>query len=78
LCRDISPAGFDAQLKKDSDILRYSYQLTEHRDERIVNALYGFAVGVDGHVQIVIYFDDESDLQTARAILRSLEETAIS
>jgi hypothetical protein len=72
---DTSPDAFDAQFFTDGDVTRYSYRLTERRDEGVVHALYGFALGVNGHVQMAIYFDDEADLETARAICRSLDET---
>ena len=72
---DTSPDAFDVQSLTDGEVTRYSYRLTERRDEGVVHALYGFAIGVDGHVQMAIYFDDEADLETARAICRSLDET---
>jgi hypothetical protein len=71
---EISPDAFDAESFTDGDVTRFSYRLTERRDEEFVHALYGFAIGVNGHVQLVIYFDDEADLETARAIFRSVEE----
>ena len=71
---DISSAAFDLESVADGDVTRFSYRLTERRDEQIVHALYGFAIGVNGHVQLAIYFDDEADLETAREIFRTLEE----
>jgi hypothetical protein len=72
---DTSPDAFDDSVFTDGDLIRYSYRLTERRDERVVHALYGFAIGVDSHVQIAIYFDDEADLEMATASCRSLDET---
>ena len=72
---DSSPDAFDGESTTDGDVTRYSYRLTEHRDEGVVHALHGFAIGVDGHVQMAVYVDDEGDLETARAIYRSLDET---
>lgn len=72
---DTSPQAFDAESATDGDITRYSYRLTERRDEGVVHALYAFAIGVDGHVQMAIYCDDKNDLETARAIYWSLDET---
>jgi hypothetical protein len=72
---DTSPDAFDVQSLTDGEVIRYSYRLTERRDEEVVHALYGFAIGVDDHVQMVIYFDDEADLEIARAICTSLDET---
>ena len=72
---DTSPEAFDGESVIDGDIARYSYRLTERRGEGLVHALYAFAIGVEGHVQMVIYCDEVSNLETARAIYRSLEET---
>jgi len=71
---DISSDAFDPESVADGDVQRFSYRLTERRDEQIVHALYGFAIGVNSHVQLAIYFDDEADLETAREIFRTLEE----
>ena len=71
---DVSPNAFEVETETDGDVTRYAYRLTEHRDEGVVHALHAFAVGVDGHVQMAIYFDDEGDLETARQIWRSLDE----
>ena len=71
---DTSPDAFDSESTIDGDIIRYSYRLTERRDQGIVHALYAFVIGIDGHVQMVIYCDDESDLDTARAIYKSLDD----
>jgi len=72
---DTSPDAFDVQSLTHGEVTQYSYRLTERRAEALVHALYGFAIGVSGHVQMAIYFDDEADLETARAICRSLDET---
>jgi hypothetical protein len=75
LSGDTSPNAFDAKFVIDGDVTQYSYRLTERREEGIVHALHVFAIGVDGHVQMSIYFDDEANLDAAREICRSLEET---
>jgi hypothetical protein len=72
---DTSPDAFEAESITEGNVTRYSYRLTERRDEGVVHALYAFAIGVEGHVQMAIYFDDEADLATAREICKSLEET---
>jgi hypothetical protein len=72
---DTSSDAFEAESVTEGDVTRYSYRLTEDRDDGVVHALYGFAIGVDGHVQMAIYLDDEADLETAREICRSLDET---
>ena len=75
LRRDTSPEAFDSKVETDGDITRYAYRLTEQREGANVQGLYAFAIGVDGHVQMAIYFDDERDLETAREMWRSLDET---
>ena len=75
LQRDSSPEAFDAQVVTSDRVLRYTYRITEHRDEGAVYALYAFAIGRDGHVQMALYFDAEADLETARQIAGSLIET---
>lgn len=72
---DTSPDAFDVQSLTHGEVIRYTYRLTERRAEELVHALYGFAIGVYSHVQMAIYFDNEADLETARAICRSLDET---
>ena len=72
---DSSSDAFDAESSTDGDITRYSYRLIERQDDGVVHALYCFVIGSDGHVQMAIYFDDEADLETARTIYRSLDET---
>jgi hypothetical protein len=71
---DTSLNAFATDCVIDDDVTRYSYRLTERKEEGVVHALYGFAIGVNGHVQMSIYFDDEADIETAREICRSLDE----
>ena len=61
-----------------SDVTRFIYRLTEHREDGIVHALHAFAIGVHGHVQMAIYFDNETDLDLTRQISNSLTETPAS
>ena len=75
LRRHTSPDAFGHEVLVDGDVTRFAYRLTEPREEGVVHALYAFAIGVDGHIQMAIYFDDESDLELAREIWRSLDET---
>lgn len=75
LRRDSSPDAFAHEVLVEGDITRFTYRLTERREEGVVHALYAFAIGVDGHVQMAIYFDDDKDLVLARQIWMSLDET---
>lgn len=75
LREDISPEAFDEGVVEDCVMVRFTYRLNEVREEGIVLALYAFAIGDGGHVQMAIYFDHEDDLEVARQIAGSLEET---
>jgi hypothetical protein len=74
---DIAADAFDLESLTDGDVTRFSYRLIERRDFETVYALYGFVIGDNGHVQLSIYFDDERDLETARAIVTGLEEVTV-
>ena len=71
----VSDQAFDLEQSHDAGVLVFSYRLREASDDRRAPALYGFAVGESGHVQIAIHFDQESDLGKAKAILKSLRES---
>jgi hypothetical protein len=70
------PNAFDAKVVDHRETLWLSYRLNEPDEERGTRfALYGFAFGVSGDVNIAFYFDDESDLEIARTIWLSVNET---
>ena|SRR5262245_47985988 len=71
----ISELAFDLDESHDHGVLYFSYRLDEQSDDERVPALYGFAIGESGHVQMAIYFDKESDAVTATAIFKSLRES---
>jgi hypothetical protein len=71
---DISSNAFEFENEKDQQTLRFSYRLIEEREDNVVQALYCFAIGKNGHMQMAIYFDDESDLRLAKMIWRSVRE----
>lgn len=75
LQRDASPEAFDAQVVTSNGLLRYTYRLTERREEGTVYAFYAYAIGHDGHVQMAFYLDNEADLETAKQIAGTLIET---
>ncbi len=64
----ISPDAREIQRATEGDVLRFSYRLTEDGQE----ALYSFTVSPAGHLQMAIYFDDEANVETARAITESV------
>jgi len=72
--KDISPQAFELEEINDGPVLRFAYRLTEKGEEGVVHALYSFAFSEDGHVQMAVYFDAESDLDIAKQMWRSLKE----
>ena len=78
LRRDTSPEAFDYEVLTDGGVMRFAYRLTEPREEGVVHALYAFAIGVNGHIQMAIYFDSENDLELARGIWKSINETRVA
>lgn len=72
--KQTSPEGFEVQELQDGKLLRYAYRLTEKRNEGTVHALYGYAIGQTGYVQMAVYFDREPELDTARSIWRGITE----
>jgi hypothetical protein len=72
---DVSPKAFDIEERSTSNPLRYTYRIKEDDDQGKAAALYCFAVGEFGHVQMAIYLDQEADIAKARSIAHSLQET---
>lgn len=70
---EISPDAFEPREKQTSAETHFSYRLVENG----VNGLYGFVVTGSGYMQVAIYFDDESDIDIARAIFDSLTEDGV-
>ncbi len=69
---DTSPGAFDASVCTSDWPARYSYRLSENRQEGVVYALYGFALKEDGHLQVAIEVDREADLADAESLFNSL------
>jgi hypothetical protein len=72
----ISERAFDLDESRDARVIFFSYRLAEASDDDSVPALNGFAIGENGHVQISIYFDQESDVAEGATIFKSLRENA--
>ena len=72
--RDISPDAYDIEVSRSANVIRLSYRLEETEEQGAVAALYGFAIGLDSHVQMAIYLDQEADVGQAQDILRSVAE----
>jgi hypothetical protein len=74
ILRDRSPAAYDLLDETSDDGRRFAYRLREDADDARVPALYAFAVGRAGHVQMAVYFDAETDAELARTMWRGLRE----
>ena len=70
----MSPGAFDVEEITEEGVLRLRYRLNEKSANRRVAAFYGFVVGVNGHIQLGIYFDDEGDVEQAGQIWLSVKE----
>jgi hypothetical protein len=68
LKKTVPPEAFEPLDYRRRDLAQFSYRLVEDG----VNALQGFVVAPTGHLQVSIYFDDETDLERARAIFSSV------
>ena len=70
-------AATDMAESVEGGIGRLSYRLSETRaDGVIVKGLYSFAHGTDGQAMLAAYFDNDSELETARLVSASLSYTA--
>jgi hypothetical protein len=56
------------------DLVRITYRLSEAAEDERAPALYGYAIGRSGYLQIAAYFDDEADAVVARQIFESASE----
>ena len=71
---DRSSKAFNNIRRDDSHILRYAYRLHEKGGDNRMPALYAFAIGTAGHVQMAVYFDSEETLSAAEGLWQSLRE----
>lgn len=69
------PKRFDETEELDGDRLYYSYRLDEPSEDKRAPALYGFAFGPKGHLQIAFYFDEEEYADIAYSILTSANQS---
>jgi hypothetical protein len=69
-----APGAFDVVEERAGEVIRYGYRLAEESDDARVAALYAYVVGRSGHVQMAVYFDDEREIDAARAMWRGVRE----
>jgi hypothetical protein len=53
----------------NGDLIYYTYRLREGPDDGKPAALYGNVIGIAGHIQIAVYFDDEASLAAAAGLI---------
>ncbi|SEL51750.1 hypothetical protein SAMN05428989_1827 [Pseudoxanthomonas sp. GM95] len=86
LKQHMSPDAEGVEQAQDGETLFYAYRLAEETDEdadedadeddQRMPGYYGYAFAETSHVQMAVYFDDEADVEIARALHRSLAYTA--
>lgn len=76
LKQHMSPDAEAIEQEQTDSILFYAYRLAEEPDEDTDDerrpGYYGYAFADTSHVQMAVYFDDEADVEIARALHRSL------
>ena len=70
--KEASHDAFDHSETTSQSSSFFMYRLAEQYDGKTVNSLNGYILSPTGHVQISAYFDDESELNRAKTILRSV------
>lgn len=68
---DASACKYDESVVKNDALCYYSYRIDEESADQRAPAFQGFAFADHGHLQLSIYFDDESDAALATNILHS-------
>jgi hypothetical protein len=71
---DASADRFADRESKAKNLTRFSYRLREDNNDGAVDAVYGFVLNDDGHLQLAVYFDDPSDEVKARQLVDSVTE----
>jgi len=66
--------AFDIQTGHENEIARFSYRVTVKKDNLSSHELYGFVVGDVSHVEMVFFFERESDFEMARGIWMGVKE----
>lgn len=72
----MSPDAFDIREQAHGPLIRLSYRLAEDADHLRLPALYCYAIGQSGHLEMAFYFDHEGSMAMAEAICESIVESA--
>jgi hypothetical protein len=75
---DSAPTRFDEIEEHENGLLRYAFRLAEPAEDARAAAVYCFAIGATGHVQMAVYFDQESEAEVALGMWRTVREHAAS
>ena len=67
-----SPESFELIESRKGNVVYFSYRLNEDSDDERVAALYGTVISDTGHLNVVCYFDEETDSQMALEIFKSV------
>jgi hypothetical protein len=71
---DASPDAFDVHIESQGGVLRFAYRLEDPDDGERPPTFLGFAIGETGQVEMSVSFDEERDLEMARAMWAGLLE----
>ena len=69
---DVSLAAYDILEEQHGSTSGLAYRLLEDAEDERAPAFHGFSVADVGHVQLAVYFNDETAVASAKAIWRSI------
>jgi hypothetical protein len=79
LKQHMSPEATDVEQHAQGQTVYYAYRLAEEPDEDTddgrLPGYYGYAFAASSHVQMAVYFDEETEADAAHALHRSLQYT---
>lgn len=73
---NMSPDAHDIREFTAGNLIHLSYRLSEEADDLRLPALYCFAIGQTGHLEMAFYFDREDGMAMAADICDSIVEAA--
>ena len=78
ITEEASKDVYDSRSESKGDVHVFAYRLDEIGEGESVLSYYGYVIAPSGHLQIGIYFDLESDLETAKGVVDSVQYHAPS
>lgn len=67
-----SPNAYELTTFKSGELQYLHYRLDEQSEDSRVSAMYGFVVSDIDQINLAFYFDEESSLSEAKAILKNV------